>query len=145
MKVECWSIWLTIFSFQWMQELLLRCPVRISTIDYVSVALTTAIWKPRYTPLFFLSLFFLRYSLYFFGSQYFRYSLWNFLSLSFFQISSRFLLGQRKYDWNLRVYTARSKCLLDGILKTVISNNSSSQADLTSGLVKKKYLAYNWG
>ena len=53
MKVECfdptcWSIWLTIFSFQWMQELLLRCPVRISMIDYVSVALTTAVWKPRF-------------------------------------------------------------------------------------------------
>ena len=47
-----WSIWPTIFSFQWMQELLLRCPVRISMIGYVSVALTTAIWKPRYIYLF---------------------------------------------------------------------------------------------
>ena len=47
-----WSMWPTIFSFQWMQELLLRCPVRISMIGYVSVALTTAIWKPRYIYLF---------------------------------------------------------------------------------------------
>ena len=90
MKVECfdpayWSMWLSIFSFQWMQELLLTCPVsRISMIDYVSVALTYAIWKPRYIPLCFLSLSFLRYSSYFFGSQYFRYSLWNFfLSIIF--------------------------------------------------------------
>ena len=53
MKVECfdptcWSIWLTIFSFQWMQEWLRRCPVRISVIDCVSVALTTVIWKHRF-------------------------------------------------------------------------------------------------
>ena len=63
MKVECfdpayWLMWLTIFSLQWMQEMLLRCPVsRISIIDYVSVALTTAIWKPRYIPLCFPFLF----------------------------------------------------------------------------------------
>ena len=86
-----WSIWPTIFSFQWMQELLLRCPVRISMIDYVSGALTTAVWKTRYIPLCFLSLSFLEYFSYFFGSQYFQYSLWIFfLSLSFFRISSRF-------------------------------------------------------
>ena len=54
-------------------------------------------------------------------------------------------LGQRKYDWNLPVCTARNKSLLDGILKIVISNNSSSQSDLTSRLVKEKYLAYIWG
>ena len=146
MKVECSSIWLTIFSFQWMQGLLLRCLVRISKLDYVSVALTTAIWKPRYIRVCFRSLPFLRYSSHFFGSQYFRYSLWNFfLSLSFFRISSKFLLGQHKYDVNLQVCTARNKTLLDGILETVISNNSSSHADLTSGLVKEKYLAHIWG
>ena len=74
-----------------MQELLLRCHVRVSLKDYVSIALTTAVWKPRYIPLCFLFLSFLRYSSYFFGWQYFRYSLWNFYrSLSFFRISSRF-------------------------------------------------------
>ena len=146
MKVECWSIWVTIFLFQWMQELLLRSPVRISTRDYVSVAHTTAIWKPRYIPVCFLPISFLRYSSYFFGSQYFPYSLRNsFVSLSFFRISSRFFLVQHIYDWNLRVCTARNKSLLDWILKIVISNHSSSQADLTSGLVKEKYLAYIWG
>ena len=44
-------------------------------------------------------------------------------------------LGQHKYDWNLWVCTARNKSLLEGILKISIFNNSSSQADLTSGLV----------
>ena len=59
MKIECfdpayWTMWLTIFSYQWMQELLLTCPVsRISMKDYVSVALTTAILKPRYISLCF--------------------------------------------------------------------------------------------
>ena len=51
-------------------------------------------------------------------------------------------LGQDKYDWNLRLCTVRNKSLLDEILKIVISNNSSSQADFgNSGLVKEKYLA----
>ena len=54
-------------------------------------------------------------------------------------------LGQDIYDWNLRVCTARNKSLLDGILKIVISNNSLSQAELTLGLVKEKYLAYILG
>ena len=49
-------------------------------------------------------------------------------------------LGQHKYNWNLRVCTARNKSLLDGILKIFASNNSRSQADLTLGFVKKKYL-----
>ena len=51
-------------------------------------------------------------------------------------------LGQHKDDWNLRVCTSSNKILLDGILKIVISNDSNSQADLTWGLVKQKYLAY---
>ena len=54
------------------------------------------------------------------------------------------LLGQRKSERNLPVCTARNKSLLDEILKIVISNNSSSQADFTSRLVKEKYLAYIW-
>ena len=54
------------------------------------------------------------------------------------------LLGQRKYERNLPVCTARNKSLLDEILKIVISNNSSSQADFTSRLAKEKYLAYIW-
>ena len=142
--ISHFSFHFSFFHFSFL--MLLRCPVRIPTIDYVSAALTTAIWKPRYVPLCFLSLSSLRYSSSFFGSQYFQYSLWNFfLSLSFFRISSRFLLGQHKYDWNLRVCTLRNKSLLDGILKIDMSNNSSSQADLTSGLVKEKYLAYIWG
>ena len=43
--------------------------------DYVSVDLATAILKPRYIPLCFLPRSFLRYSSYFFGSQYFQCSL----------------------------------------------------------------------
>ena len=66
-----------------------------------------------------------------------------------YQSSTKNLCGgslrQHKYDGNLRVCTARNKSLLDGVLKIVISNNSSSQRDLPSGLVKEKYLAYIWG
>ena len=81
--ISDFSFHFSFFHFSFL--MLLRCPVRISTIDYVSVALTTAIRKPRYVPYCFLSLSFLRYSSSFFGSQYFRYSLWNFFfSLSFF-------------------------------------------------------------